>query len=271
MATWGLEIPDEEDDYWEKEEGGDEGEEEAPTKKKKKLGGGDKKGEKRGRTKGGGSGSGGSGSAGGSGAPKPKATASKGKGDSNRSNPPRYRDLLAQVAQNTRDLAHVMACVFYTVLIPKTSSYVWKALQVGQSYYEKTKNRKGHSMGSPHLHIFNCWVVVTRDNMGSHLTADEAEAITKFSKDYKEMDDAAQVVKLARCSKTYDPEMYRLQFNTYPVIQKLVDTFLRFMKWDGGVVKWGAAPRGPRERRIDAYLRGQKAEEEEAAEADGEE
>lgn len=78
----------------------------------------------------------------------------------------------------------------------------------------------------------------------------------------KNLDNTAELVKLARCTTTCNEDIFRVQFNTFPKSQEVCDIISRLMKIDGGEVKTGAAPMGPRERRIMESLRGQKDEEE---------
>ncbi len=77
------------------------------------------------------------------------------------------------------------------------------------------------------------------------------------------LDSLASHVKLARCSKTYDENPYRILCNAYPATQQVADVLILLMKEYGAEQKLNAVPKGPRERRLEDCLRGQKQDDEE--------
>jgi hypothetical protein len=224
--------------------------------KKEEVGFGKNKGEKR-KSEDGTSSTGGGGAA----AAKPKKKA--GGGGGRPSNPPRYRDIASQVLQNTRDLSYVMSIVFHTLLVPATSQFVIRAQTMGQIYYEQTKNNKKHKLGSPHLHIWNQWIIAAQE----HMSADDQDSydIESFMTEYgAEQSDVGKIVKLARCTKTYDEGIFRIQFNSNDLSKEVTRTLIKLMKEDGAEEKHTVAPKGPRERRIEEFLRGLTIEDEES-------
>ena len=70
------------------------------------------------------------------------------------------------------------------------------------------------------------------------------------------MEATASFLKLARVAKTFEPEVFRIQFNALPSAQEVADMQITYLKIDGVEAKLNAAPKGPRERRMDDHLRG---------------
>ena len=149
-----------------------------------------------------------------------------------------------------------MSIVFYTLLIPKQSTFVERSLAVGRTYYQRTKGVRNHGLGAPHLHIWDAWMCVLLAR--PDLEKDEKKEMNDFQKKHCRTMEMTQVfVKLARSSKTFDDEMYRIQMNAFPASQNAVDCLIKYMQKDGAELKMNAAPKGPRERRLEQFLRGQ--------------
>ena len=96
---------------------------------------------------------------------------------------------------------------------------------------------------------------------------EEKKNLDKFLKqECTSLEKTATFVKLARCSKTFDEEKFRVQLNSTSESQMALDLLIKYLKEDGGKIRTSAAPKGPRERRIEQYLRGAKKEEDEEEE-----
>jgi len=202
--------------------------------------------------------------AGGGSTASPKKTAGPQKsGEKRMSNPPRYKDLLGQTVENSRNIAFLMAVTFYTVLIPKTSSFIKTALSIGKQYFEQTKGKKNHGMGSPHLHVFNSLVAEVKERID--LQSDEEWHVDAWVDDTgSSLEKMEEAIQVCRVTRTFDQDVYKLMFNGHPKADEMIKIMLRCMETDGGTVKRSVAPKGPRERRLEEWLRrGQNAAEEE--------
>ena len=242
MAAWGL-----------KKDvimggGGAAGAEDGPAVKKKKAGGGAaaaavKPGDKRKLREAGGA---------------PAAPKKDGAKDIKKGypHPPRYKDLVGQTVENSRNIAFLMSVVFYTVLLPKASTFVQSALSIGKQYYEATLGKKDHKMGSPHLHVFNSLVAELKNldmesddswPLDQFLDADEGQG--------RSLDSLEEVIQVCRVTRTFNQEIYKIMFNGHPKVDGVIQLLLRCMEHEGGEIKRSVAPKGPRERRLEEYLR----------------
>ena len=86
-------------------------------------------------------------------------------------NPPRYKDLLGQTLENSRNIAYLMCISFYSLLLAKNTDWVEKSQKVGKIYSTRTKVRENHGLWSPHLRIFDAWIQVGMKH--DHCTEEE--------------------------------------------------------------------------------------------------
>jgi hypothetical protein len=111
-------------------------------------------------------------------------------------------------------------------------------------------------MGSPHLHVFNSLVAVVKDldmesddswPVDQFLDADEGQG--------RSLDSLEEVIQVCRVTRTFNQEIYKIMFNGHPKVDGVIQLLLRCMEHEGGEIKRSVAPKGPRERRLEEYLR----------------
>lgn len=62
-------------------------------------------------------------------------------------------------------------------------------------------------------------------------------------------------IKLARCQKTFQKTVFKIQFNTHPELQEVQTLFLKHLTANESAEhKMATAPKGPRERRLEQFL-----------------
>ncbi len=78
------------------------------------------------------------------------------------------------------------------------------------------------------------------------------------------MEKMAEQCKLARVTRTFNKDVFRVQWSALPGTK--MDDLSKILVWslkkDGGEVKNGIEPKGPRERRLEAIFRKALNEEE---------
>ena len=190
--------------------------------------------------------------------------------------PPRYRDVMELTLQNTREIALMQAAIYRTFLVPYTEGnphpYAQKAEEIGYEYNEMTqahakeqltkagKDRVEHGLGSPHLHVWLAWMRVLGEERDL-LTAPEKAKVQKHLDEVKGNQQAlAHLITVARSNKVRDVGTRRLQYEYTHKQEELGQILAKAIVHYGGVEKLGAAPRGPRERRVRQWLTGQPEE-----------
>ena len=178
--------------------------------------------------------------------------------------------------QNTRELALMQAAVYRTFLVPYTESnphrYAQKAEEIGFEYNELTqlhakeqqtkagKDRVEHGLGSPHLHVWLGWMMILVEEK-ELLTTTEIAKVQKHLDEVKGNQQAlAQLITVARSNKVRDVGTRRIQYEYTHKQEELGQILAKAIVLYGGVEKLGAAPRGPRERRMRQWLTRQPEE-----------
>jgi len=169
--------------------------------------------------------------------------------------PPKYKDLVAQCLQNSRDIAVIQAILFYTVIIDHDHGLVRVSIRMGKKCNDLVQ-KKTKNLTSPHVYVFNEWLkyMTKREDLESNDMQRIAEYLELQGKD---LDVLAEHVKLARCSKTYDETKYRVQWAAFPgsATEVISDLIRECLILDGGDPKYNIAPKGPRERRLEGLMR----------------
>jgi len=94
-----------------------------------------------------------------------------------------------------------------------------------------------------------------------NISEDQRKILKDAQKDnFHEPESTMAYIKLATCKRTYNPEVSKISWNSHPKLPKIHEILMYFIKEDGGEEKVNAQPKGPRERRIENFLR-KKAEE----------
>ena len=192
-------------------------------------------------------------------------TGGKKKGGGGQQNlPPRYKEVVAQVISNSRDVAILLALSLHTILISKDSVYVKDSQSIGKKYHVLTRGKAGkHTYGPPYVHIYKGLVQSTM-KLPSIVEAGKKVLEAFLQKDLKEVDSATSIIKVAKVGKTYDKDVFKIQMNDLPTRKKEQEILLKYMKQSGGSLKTTVAPLGPRERKLLAFLGKDKAEEDSA-------
>lgn len=183
-------------------------------------------------------------------APKKKA------GSQQHPNPPRYKDVVSQVAQVSRDVAILMSICTRVFLLPATCLYVTDAQKIGRKYYMATKGKSGrHGLGPPYCHIWRGIIMCLSKE--PDLTPQDKTIVDRHlqgaAKDFNTM---MPWLKLARISKTFDETAFKFQYDPHPESQAVEKVLVAYLIKANGTEKQSIAPLGPRERRLTAYSRG---------------
>jgi len=193
----------------------------------------------------------------------PKGKGGGGGGARNNPNPPHWKDAMSLLMTHSRELSHLNSILLVTIIMPVEHRYITASLNVGRQYNEKTRRNPKHQLGPPHLHIFAAWMseLLLREDLLTEERKVAETAMTLFDSDANAM---AAVVKVARVGALFHKDgedaFYRIQWNLHPTTTDLTRVLRDTMVKDGGTEKLTSAPRGPRERRIEKHLRGDRAD-----------
>jgi hypothetical protein len=153
---------------------------------------------------------------------------------------------LLNLVQGQRDLQSVL---FDVVTIPAKSALA-VACSVQGKRYASAASVKGHALGPPHLYIFGTML---------NWAGKESEALQTAFEKYQKMGitERAELIKLCKCSKLFDPEMKKmvLAFGPGPGAQECRAKLLQaLVAIPEASHKIGKAPKGYMERELQNWL-----------------
>jgi hypothetical protein len=173
--------------------------------------------------------------------------------------PPKYKDIVAQVLQNSREIAVIKAILRYVILLPANHTFVKAAIATGEAYNQQVRDKgKNRELRSPHLHIVRAWLEIIRTRKG--LSQDDAylmdEDMAEGEGVGSTIESLEKAVEIAKSTKTWD-ERYLIQLSAHPgtKTEQVAQLMLNTLEYDGGEIEFDVAPKGPRERRIETSLK----------------
>jgi hypothetical protein len=153
---------------------------------------------------------------------------------------------------NAANIRQIEGAIYYTWLLPGAQPLVVQSRGVGRAYAQAVKTRT--QKGAPHQHIAHYIVNHVKDLPG--LDAGHKQCLEDFLKNHDTLDAIGMAIPVARVSETYQKMGKIVLSFSHDAEAKSIPSILNaaFTTYCGATLKTGQAPKGPRERILQAAL-----------------
>lgn len=175
------------------------------------------------------------------------------------------KDVSQLTCRNTRSIAHLEGAMFRAFRTKKDDPVIVAAIQAGKAYTEATKGKKGHNMGSPHLHVAAAVLRTLCTQQGANV-----EKLQNFMTTFASQKLLSEAIPTLYVAKQYDETKYKIVWMdtsaTLPVQMgtmqvRIFEEELRgHLERTGAEELVGTAPKTPAERRLNKFLGKKKQE-----------
>jgi len=159
-----------------------------------------------------------------------------------------------QALQNTMDLKAVKAILFRGWLMPTKLNVVDICRQYTKDYAEKTKNNKGHNLGTPDMWVWRAFLTATIEALEGD--GDVSEDLELLKRHAVQCTPALLKNKVphARLAKTAKDEEKRLEIHVVEELTPVLDVIGKYLVSRGAREIAGKPPKGDLERKMQQIL-----------------
>lgn len=176
------------------------------------------------------------------------------------------KDIASLTLQNTRAVKHIEGALCKSYRTAKTDAVVTAAVTAGKSYTEATRGKRGHNMGSPHLHVGAAIIRILEKS--SHC---DVVKIKSFMHQHGAQNALCNAIPILFVSEQFDKEKFKITWLDTPVwledgvgggatTRILSEELSKYLIAEGAEELVGTAPRSPAERRVSKFLGKKKSQ-----------